>query len=73
MAVYAGFDVAVVAAHVDERELNEQPEGTEAEEGAQGYCCARCLRPDEEIEEKDCREEKTRKERRGDHGVVLPI
>lgn len=73
MAVGAGLDVAVVAANVDERELDEEPERAEAEEGAERDGGAGCLSPDEEVEDEDCCEEKSGEERCGDNGVVSPI
>ena len=65
--------VAEPAAAVDERELDEEPEGDEADEGAKGECGARGLRPDEEVEDEDCGEEEAGEEEGGHEGVPAPV
>lgn len=46
----AGFDVAVPAARVDERNLDEEPEREKCDESAEGDGGAGGLGPDEEVE-----------------------
>ena len=49
--------VPVPASNVDKRQLNEEPEEEKADQSAEGKGSARCLGPDEEVEDEDGGEE----------------
>ena len=65
--------VAVPAAAVDKGELDEQPEGDETDQCAEGEGGAGCLRPDKEVEDEDGRKEKAGEEEGGHEGVAAPV
>ena len=64
---------AVPAAAVDEGELDEEPEGYEADEGAEGEGGAGLLGPDEEVEDEHGEEEEAGEEEGGEDGVAPPV
>lgn len=65
--------VTVPATAVDEGKLDEKPEGDETDQCAEWECGAGSLRPDKEVEDEDCREEKAGKEEGCHKGVSAPV
>ena len=72
MAVCTAAVETVPAPHVDERQLNQQPETDKTDQSAQRDGGRRGISPNEKVEDKDCGEEKSRHERCSDDGVVFP-
>lgn len=72
VAVGATADEAVPAADVDERELDQKPEGEESKESTEGDGSGGGVCPDEEVEDEDCSEQEAGDESGGHDSVVFP-
>ena len=73
--VFVGWAAVVAepAAAVDERELDQEPEGEQSDQGAERERGAGCLGPDEEVEDEDGGEEEAGEEEGGHERVAAPI